>query len=326
MRRLALPLLTPVALAALALPAAASAQVTEEPRPKLASQFVVAEASGKVFVKTPGAASFERVTERRTIPVGTTVNASNGRAKLIGAIGGDRVARGEFWAGAFIATQKRRTKLIDLELTGGDFSACGKARTAANRRRIARRLRANAKGPFRTKGRHTAGTVRGTKWTTEDRCSSSTIATEKGDVDASVGAASLDVPPGQVLEVRCDPPLNAGRPYRFCIATLNDLANGVFAVSIGTAVHDGPYTTCVAAPNGSLQCRELELPPPTPGGNFRISVLGCIPDRGNGEYTITWQWRNQILGTLLVQVENSFQPGSGACLVTQDEAAEGPPA
>jgi hypothetical protein len=305
------------------MPAPVSA-ITKEPQPKLARQFVVAQASGKVFVKPPGAASFERVTERRTIPVGTAVNATNGRAKLVAAIGGDRLARGEFWAGAFIATQKRKTKLIDLELTGGDFSACGKARSAANRRRIARRLKGNAKGPFRTKGRHTAGTVRGTKWTTEDRCSSSTIATEKGEVDASVGAASLDVPPGQVLEVRCDPPLNAGRPYRFCIATLNDLANGVFAVSIGTAVHDGEYTTCVAAPNGSLQCRPLELPPPTPGGNFRISVLGCIADRGKGEYTITWQWRNQILGTLLVQVDNPSAPGNGACLVTQEEAGSPP--
>ena len=324
MRGLALPLLVSACLAALALPVAASAQVTKEPQPELGRAFVVAELSGKVFVKLPGAASATRLTERRTIPVGTTVNATKGRAKLVGAIGGDRQARGEFWAGAFIATQKRRTTLIDLELTGGNFSACGKAQTSANRRRIARRLKGNAKGPFRTTGRHTAGTVRGTKWTTEDRCASSTVATEKGEVDASVGAASLDVPPGQVLEVRCDPPLNGGRPYRFCIATLNDVANGVFAVSIGTAVHDGPYTTCVAAPNGSLQCRELELPPPTPGGNFRISVLGCIPDRGKGEYTITWQWRNQILGTLLVQVPNPADPGNGACLVTQDEAATPP--
>jgi hypothetical protein len=315
-----------VALAVLTMPAGASA-LTKKPQPELARQFVVAEASGKVFVKPPGAAGFERVTERRTIPVGTTVNASNGRAKLVAAIGGDRRARGEFWAGAFIATQKRKTKLIDLELTGGNFAACGKAKSAANRRRIARRLRANAKGPFRTKGRHTAGTVRGTKWTTEDRCASTTVATERGEVDASVGAASLEVPPGQVLEVRCDPPVQlTGRPYRYCIATLNDLANGVFAVSIGTAVHDGPYTTCVAAPNGSLQCRELELPEPTPGGNFRISVLGCLPDRGVGEYTITWHWQNRILGTLIVQVNNPFQPGGGACLVTEEEAAQGPPA
>ena len=93
----------------------------------------MAEVSGKVFVKLPGAASATRLTERRTIPVGTTVNATKGRAKLVGAIGGDRQARGEFWAGAFIATQKRKTKLIDLELTGGNFADCGKARTSANR-------------------------------------------------------------------------------------------------------------------------------------------------------------------------------------------------
>ena len=31
-------------------------------------------------------------------------------------------------------------------------------------------LKASAKGQFRTKGRYSAATVRGTKWTTADRC------------------------------------------------------------------------------------------------------------------------------------------------------------
>jgi hypothetical protein len=320
--RLALPLLASAALAALLLPVQASA-LTREPQPKLARQFVVAEASGRVFVKPPGAAKFSRVTERRTIPVGTTVNATKGHAKLVAGLGGERRARGTFWAGAFIATQDRDTKQIDLELTGGNLSDCDNARASALSRRARRRLKAKATGPFRSVGRHTAGTVRGTKWVTEDRCETTVIETKEGEVDAAVGAATLPVDPGDVLEVRCDPPLSAGLPFRYCIATLNDPANNVLAVGLGTAIHEGDYTICISAPNGRILCRTLALPPPEPDTNFRISVLGCIPDGGKGEYSVTWQWQGRILGTLLVDVPNPKPAGEGYCLVTSDEIPSG---
>ena len=55
-----------------------------------------------------------------------------------------------------------------------------KARTSA--RRKVRRLWGDGKGRFRTKGRHGAATVRGTKWLTEDRCNGTLVRVKRGTV------------------------------------------------------------------------------------------------------------------------------------------------
>ena len=52
---------------------------------------------------------------------------------------------------------------------------------ASGSRRI-RRLSANARGRFRTRGRHSAATVRGTKWITTDRCDGTLTKVARGSV------------------------------------------------------------------------------------------------------------------------------------------------
>ena len=59
------------------------------------------------------------------------------------------------------------------------------ARAAARRRlsrRTIRRLRSNAKGRFRTRGRYSSATVRGTSWTTTDRCDGTLTKVTRGTV------------------------------------------------------------------------------------------------------------------------------------------------
>jgi hypothetical protein len=63
-----------------------------------------------------------------------------------------------------------------VTLRGGSFAAC-KQRTASGTRSTAktkpkavRRLWGRGKGHFRTRGRYSSGTVRGTYWVTIDRC------------------------------------------------------------------------------------------------------------------------------------------------------------
>ena len=62
----------------------------------------------------------------------------------------------------------------DAGAEGRGASRAAGARAAANGRSAAqsirRRLRASARGRFRTRGRHSAATVRGTVWLTADRC------------------------------------------------------------------------------------------------------------------------------------------------------------
>ena len=50
------------------------------------------------------------------------------------------------------------------------------------RRRTIRRLRANAKGRFSTRGRYSSATVRGTSWTTTDRCDGTLTKVTRGTV------------------------------------------------------------------------------------------------------------------------------------------------
>jgi hypothetical protein len=57
----------------------------------------------------------------------------------------------------------------------GDRSSTGHAALSG---RIISRVRSRVSGRFRTRGRYAAGTVRGTQWTTTDRCDGTLIAVQ----------------------------------------------------------------------------------------------------------------------------------------------------
>jgi hypothetical protein len=86
--------------------------------------------------------------------------------------------------------QERGAKgLTEVRLKGASFDRCktkrkkGKAASAAKvSPRTIRRLRANARGRFRTRGRHSAATVRGTKWIVSDRCDGTLTKVTRGRV------------------------------------------------------------------------------------------------------------------------------------------------
>jgi len=316
-----LPIFTPLlaAFAVVALPVN-DASAAKRPEPELGRKFVVALVSGDVFLKRPGAARSSRLTERRTIPVGTTVNATKGRVKLVGAFTREARAKGTFSQGAFIASQARRKRsVIDLQLTGGSFKGCDEGARAALTGSAVRRLRGRARGRFRTRGNHSAATVRGTKWVTEDRCDTTVITTQEGTVDVSLASANLELGPGQEFVAYCDPPLDTGVEPNHCIAGLNSPNDGIFAVGLGTRVHSGEYTLCIYAPSGAYVCRDIPLPEPEPGDDFRISVLGCAPDGGAGTYLAEWYWQGLLIGFLFIPVPNPYAPGTGFCPVTFED-------
>ena len=55
-------------------------------------------------------------------------------------------------------------------------------RRAPPQKKKVRRLWGDGKGRFRTKGRHGAATVRGTKWLTQDTCSGTLVRVKRGTV------------------------------------------------------------------------------------------------------------------------------------------------
>ncbi len=79
---------------------------------------------------------------------------------------------------------------VDVYLRGGSFASCGRAshragsRTAsASRSRKVRRLWGrDSGGRFRSHGRHSHATVRGTRWLTVDRCDGTLTRVTDGSV------------------------------------------------------------------------------------------------------------------------------------------------
>ena len=116
--------------------------------------------------------TFVPLTEARQVPVGSFLDTRHGKVRMESAANATgKRQRGDFLSGLFQVRQSKRRSakgLTDLVLKGSSFRSCragrGKsARAALSRRRI-RRLRANARGRFRTTGRNSSATVRGTKW------------------------------------------------------------------------------------------------------------------------------------------------------------------
>ena len=139
--------------------------------------------SGTVKIKLPGASAFVTLAEGRQIPLGTTVDATKGRVTLVAAsnkTGGTATA--DFYGGIFrIGQTKGARPITTLKLV--EKLTCpkrGKASAAAKKKK--RRLWGDGKGRFRTEGSYSSATVRGTRWLTEDTCTTTLTRVALGSV------------------------------------------------------------------------------------------------------------------------------------------------
>jgi sugar lactone lactonase YvrE len=151
---------------------------------------------GDVFVKFPADATpklhgaqagFVPLTEAQQIPIGSELDTTKGTVALTTASGseGDPLQEGNFRGGRFVLGQSSKNPLTTLRMTGGGLGRCrGKVRkgdaSAAARKK--RRLFGNASGRFRTRGRNSHATVRGTVWTVTDTCKKTVTAVAEGSV------------------------------------------------------------------------------------------------------------------------------------------------
>jgi hypothetical protein len=148
-----------------------------------------ARASGKAGASQKGV-TFVPLSEARQIPVGSFLDTRKGTVRLESAANArGKRQRGTFLQGLFQVRQskKRSAKgLTDLILKGSNFRRCNSRSSsdasASLSRRTIRRLRANARGRYRTSGRNSAATVRGTKWGITDRCDGTLTKVQRGTV------------------------------------------------------------------------------------------------------------------------------------------------
>ena len=129
------------------------------------------------------------------IPVGAILDSTKGTSAITMATNksGTSTQTGQFSQGVYKTKQTTKKPLTTAVLLGGgNFkqgckrprrqTRLGSRKVEAARKRPHRRLFANVHGRFRTRGRHSTATVRGTKFLTKDTCSGTTTIVMKGTV------------------------------------------------------------------------------------------------------------------------------------------------
>ena len=180
-------------------------EVVMAPAPPVLGQSLnVAPVSGKVMARLPDVpdqvvrSDLDRVDGLvQGLPVGGKIDTRGGVVRLIALRGDARssLQSGKFTGGAFSvgqASRGRRRGVVTLRLKASSRAGCtttATARLSANgplvritrrRRGLLRRLRGNARGKFRTRGRYSSAISRGTEWTMSDRCEGTLLKVKKG--------------------------------------------------------------------------------------------------------------------------------------------------
>ncbi|MEA2221140.1 MAG: hypothetical protein QOJ35_3766, partial [Solirubrobacteraceae bacterium] len=175
--------------------------------PTLAKTVVATVVSGEVFYTLPGSGS--RATPAggtagliplkgaEVLPLGATVHTERGRVQITSAAakkgGVAQTQHADFYQGIFKIRQRRAKRPItDLAVQSPDFAAvCGTSSSrffafAAKKKKpskkVVAQLQGDGKGSFRTTGRNSAATVRGTKWLTQERCDGTLTRVSRGIV------------------------------------------------------------------------------------------------------------------------------------------------
>jgi hypothetical protein len=184
-------------------------QTTPPPAPPVPGKSVVVRVvSGQVYIKLPAGKRVRAVgpgkgfvpfTGAANIPVGSQLDTQKGRVALTSAAdtGGAKTQTSDFYQGIFEVKQsvpKKKPKkpvalITDLVLKGQlPRSQCAPlkgARAAASKKgpkAVLGKLWGNGKGKFRTAGKYSSATVRGTIWLTQDECDGTLTKVSRGIV------------------------------------------------------------------------------------------------------------------------------------------------
>ena len=183
--------------------------------PSLGESFNAEAISGEIYVSVPSQTAVARaqaaqvppgyespikgrvfvpLEEVRQLPVGSFVDTRFGTSQLTSARNRrGRLQTGKFSLGVFQVLQSRARRargLTEIRMKGGNFRSCragktsgsGSASAAQVRRRTIRRTRSSTSGRWGARGKHSAGTSRGTVWITADRCDGTLTTVKRGKV------------------------------------------------------------------------------------------------------------------------------------------------
>lgn len=154
-------------------------------QPTEGSSLVLQRVSGNVVVggSTLGAGS-------KSIKLGTFIDATHGQVTLTSASDAHgSYQTGLFYGGVFKTRQRGTARPVTEAYLVGKIGPCntkgkkkGKASAAAKKKRRARHLWGDSHGNFRTVGKSSSASTRGTKWLTTDTCKGTKTTVVRGKV------------------------------------------------------------------------------------------------------------------------------------------------
>ena len=155
--------------------------------PQASQSVVVAADSGSVSIQTPGSRGPVPLTGADRIPVGSIIDARHGALELSVDTGAN-VDTGRFWGASFRVTQPADgAGIAELTLLDGTPSYCNKPAGAARAHAASSKAGGlwgkDHMGRFRTRGRNSVATVRGTVWYVAERCGGTLTRVLKGAVE-----------------------------------------------------------------------------------------------------------------------------------------------
>ncbi len=176
--------------------AAAATPAIALPPPQFARSVDIGLISGIVIVRPPHRPPFRLTPVDRSIPVGSRLDTSRGAVDLrsVRPVTGVRTGArrtvlqdGHFSGGVFAVLQRRSqrglTVLALLHSRAAERACGGQAARATPGGRVIALLHSDVHGDFRTRGRYSAATVRGTEWDTIDRCDGTLTRVRRGSVE-----------------------------------------------------------------------------------------------------------------------------------------------
>jgi hypothetical protein len=141
----------------------------------------------KVLGLPPAATNrFVPLSEALSVPVGSTLDTRRGTVRLLSAGLAQRnnssYNGASFRGGVFGVSQRGNNPLTTLTAKGNLGCKSGRARRSGVTAARTRSLFGSGRGRFRTRGRRSSATVRGTEWVQKDSCSGTLTVVRQGSV------------------------------------------------------------------------------------------------------------------------------------------------
>lgn len=179
-------------------PAAAAPSPSPDGQPVIRETTNLQLDSGDVYVKLPGSNEFVKLTKDMLVPIGTVIDAREGKARLTLANKDGSLYDGIFWDGIFQVIQGSGDKPVttmklrdDLVAKASGFATAAStaelerslfAYTAKKRGRKKNGLWGDGKGKFKTSGKGGSAAVRGTRWYVANYANGTLFKVSRGSV------------------------------------------------------------------------------------------------------------------------------------------------